>query len=359
MGGSRFMGGGPCLWGGPGLWGGPCLWQGVPVYEGGSLFMAGGPDLWGGVPVYGVTHRARSLTQIFLLGADLISKGDGHPPAGSSASRSGCSPGRLRGASMALRHRAPRSAPALPAPGPARRAGRERTAPVPPRSRLPPPGTRRLRKKSNTGPGGGAKMAPGTEGGRSGRECTGDGGHRGWGERAVGRIGGGEDGGWGGAAMGSAEDALGMGRTGKGSTGGLGRSGDGEKQGWGGQGMGRSGDGEKRGWGEAGMGRTAVAPGMGRARAGDGAGCCALVPADAQPRSSGAAVPRCPAAPGSASVSVPLSKRSGFVATFPEPDTGWRAGRGGGNRRRGHRDAPSDGQGAQVGDEGPRGPWWG
>ena len=233
MGGSRFMGGGPCLWGGPGLWGGPCLWQGVPVYEGGSLFMAGGPDLWGGVPVYGVTHRARSLTQIFLLGADLISKGDGHPPAGSSASRSGCSPGRLRGASMALRHRAPRSAPALPAPGPARRAGRERTAPVPPRSRLPPPGTRRLRKKSNTGPGGGAKMAPGTEGGRSGRECTGDGGHRGWGERAVGRIGGGEDGGWGGAAMGSAEDALGMGRTGKGSTGGLGRSGDGEKQGWG------------------------------------------------------------------------------------------------------------------------------
>ena len=186
----------------------------------------------------------------------MISKGDGHPPAGSSASRSGCSPGRLRGASMALRHRAPRSAPALPAPGPARRAGRERTAPVPPRSRLPPPGTRRLRKKSNTGPGGGAKMAPGTEGGRSGRECTGDGGHRGWGERAVGRIGGGEDGGWGGAAMGSAEDALGMGRTGKGSTGGLGRSGDGEKQGWGGQGMGRSGDGEKRGWGEAGMGRS-------------------------------------------------------------------------------------------------------
>ena len=123
--------------------------------------------------------------------------------------------------------------------------------------------------------------------------------------------------------------------------------------------MGRAGGGEKRGWGEAGMGRTAVAPGMGRARAGDGAGCCALVPADAQPRSSGAAVPRCPAAPGSASVSVPLSKRSGFVATFPEPDTGWRAGRGGGNRRRGHRDAPRDGQGAQVGDEGPRGPWWG
>lgn len=232
--GSQFVGC-PSVWGGVRSIGGPGFWEegrvpvsgGVPAHRV-SRFL-GGSRFWGD-------------SQRPQFDPDLLAGGRFDLQGGRASS------GRVRRVAVGLQPReaprclhgpaapAQRSAPALPAPGPARRAGRERATPVPPRSRLPPPGTRRLRKKSNTGPGGGAKMAPGTGGGRTGRGCSGDGGHRGWGEQAVGRTGGGEDGGWEDRRWG----APGMGRTGKG----MGREGDGEH---GGPGMGSARDGGERG----------------------------------------------------------------------------------------------------------------
>ena len=273
----------------------------------------------------------------------MISKGDGHPPAGSGASRSGCSPGRLRGASMALRHR--HSAQPRPYRHRARPDGRAeneqrryRPAAASPR---PVPGgcarkatpVRAAELRWHRVPGVGE---PG--GDAAGMGGTGDGESRQWGERGVGRTGGGRTGdgerrGWG-------EPGREWGGKGMGSTG---------DRGWGARGMGGSGDREERGWGGAGMGRTGVAPGMGR-RGGTARsyrGCSA-----AKLRCCRAPLPR---------RRLRLSAALGAVGVrrnFPGADTGGRAGRGGGSRGRGHRDAPSAGHGPTLGmgyPEEPRG----
>ena len=252
----------------------------------------------------------------------MISKGDGHPPAGSGASRSGCSPGRLRGASMALRHR--HSAQPRPYRHRARPDGRAeneqrryRPAAASPR---PVPGgcarkatpVRAAELRWHRVPGVGE---PG--GDAAGMGGTGDGESRQWGERGVGRTGGGRTGdgerrGWG-------EPGREWGGKGMGSTG---------DRGWGARGMWGSGDREERGWG-----------GRGSHRGWGGAGERRAPTGDAQPRSSGAAALRCP---GAASASVPLSERLGFAATFPEPTpAGGRGGAGGaGGGGTGTRPAP-------------------
>lgn len=339
------------------------MW-GVPVY--GGVRSIGGPGFWeegrvpvsGGVPAHRVSRflggsRFWGDSQRPQFDPDLLAGGRFDLQGGRASS------GRVRRVAVGLQPReaprclhgpaapAQRSAPALPAPGPARRAGRERATPVPPRSRLPPPGTRRLRKKSNTGPGGGAKMAPGTGGGRTGRGCSGDGGHRGWGEQAVGRTGGGEDGGWEDRRWGAPGMRRGWGEPGREWGGkGMGSTGD---RGWGARGMGGSGDREERGWGGRGSHRGWGAPGMGR-RGGTARsyrGCSA-----AKLRCCRAPLPR---------RRLRLSAALGAVGVrrnFPGADTGGRAGRGGGSRGRGHRDAPSAGHGPTLGmgyPEEPRG----
>lgn len=150
---AAWVGSGVLVWGFP-IWGFP-VWGSQFGVEG-SQFGGGGSRFWGCLGFFwgggGVTHSARSLTQIFLLGTDLISNGDGQPPAGSSASRSGSSPGRLRGGSMA-----PAAAGTYPqsfdrSRGPAG-SGREDAGLIPqPRQRpRSPPGTRRLRRQHRPG----------------------------------------------------------------------------------------------------------------------------------------------------------------------------------------------------------------